>query len=128
MTLALSYPDIHRALYFLVEWPNLDKANKLIQMRSHELDGDRYELLPGCAELLAGKYPLAATLIFRSIVNYCLKWNKHTRFKHAARHLVECTSLAPLIKDFGVHDTHEAYIAKLKAGYGNKSSFWYLVG
>ena len=128
MTLALSYPDIHRALYFLVEWPNLDKANKLIQMRSHELDGDRYELLPGCAELLAGKYPLAATLIFRSIVNYCLKWNKHTRFKHAARHLVECISLAPLIKDFGVHDTHEAYIAKLKSGYGNKSSFWYLVG
>ena len=38
-----------------------------------------------------------------------------------------CGSLASSILDFGTSETHEAYVARLKAEHGRKSSFWSLI-
>jgi len=124
MATALRFPEIHQALAFLISWPALDKAAALVVERAKELNGDHYEVLSPAADTLAGKYPLAATLLLRSMIDFSLKQNRVKRYRHAARHLVECASLARAIGDFGIFEPHDRYTVRLKAEHGRKSSFW----
>jgi hypothetical protein len=52
---------------------------------------------------------------------------KSKRYRHAARHLAECQSLASFISDYGHYETHEVFVARLRANYGRKTAFWALV-
>jgi hypothetical protein len=88
-----------------VSWPPQDKAAALVTRRLGELDGDHYEILSPAADALAAKYPLAATLLLRAMIDFSLKKNRVKRYLHAARHLSECASLARAVGDFGsFHD------------------------
>ena len=69
-------------------------------------------------------YQLAATLVLRSMIDFALTNSRSSRYKHAARHLMECSSLASSVEDFGVYETHDAYEAGLRREHGRKSSFW----
>jgi len=124
---AQGYKSLLQALSFLVSWPALDRAAKLVMERASELDGDHYEILTPAANALAGKHPLAATLVLRAMTDFSLTQSRSSRYRHAARHLMECGSLASSILDFGRSETHEAYVARLKAAHGRKSSFWSLI-
>ncbi|MGC2857426.1 DUF6880 family protein [Novispirillum sp. DQ9] len=117
----------HQALAFLISWPSLDRAAGLVLRQANDLDGDCYELLTPAVEALAGKHPLAATILLRSMIDFTLNNNRTTRYKHAARHLLECGSLASSIPDFGAPESHEAYVARLRREHGRKSAFWGLV-
>ena len=127
MATALGFPEIHQALAFLISRPALEKAATLVLGRAKELNGDHYEILSPAADALAGKHPLAATLLLRSMIDFALKRNRVKRYRHAARHLAECASLASAIGDFGGFEPHERYTVRLKAEHGRKSSFWTLV-
>jgi hypothetical protein len=76
--------------------------------------------------LLAGKYPLAATLLLRAMIDFALKHNRVKRYRHAARHLAECESLATAVSDFGNYEPHERYSDRLKNEHGRKTAFWTL--
>jgi hypothetical protein len=119
----LKFPDVHQALAFLVSWPALDKAAALVTDRSAELDGNHYEILSP-ADGLAAKHPLAATLLLRAMIDFALKENRVKRYRHAARHLMECAALAGAIHDFGHLEAHDSYTRRLKAKYGRRTSFW----
>jgi hypothetical protein len=129
-TRALDYVERHddflRALWFLASWPALDRAAKLVEERPQNLDGDRYEILTPVAESLAGKQPLAATLALRAMIEFALDQSRSSRYKHAARHLLECASLAANVADFGRLETHEVFVARMRSKHGKKSSFWSL--
>jgi len=112
------------ALSFLVSWPALDRAAKLVVRRAAELDGDHYEILTPAAHALAGKYPLAATLVLRSMIDFALTRSRVKRYRHAARHLSDCASMAPLIEEMGPFEPHEVYVARLRKEHGRKSAFW----
>jgi hypothetical protein len=127
MSSALKFPDVHQALAFLVSWPALDKAAALVTERSAELDGNHYEILSPAADALAAKHPLAATLLLRAMIDFALKENRVKRYRHAARHLMECAGLAGAIHDFGSVEPHDRYTARLKAKYGRRTSFWSLI-
>jgi hypothetical protein len=120
-------PHFHEALWFLVHWPDLDRAADLVLTRSAELDGDLYHLLVPAAEALEARHPLAATLIRRALIDFSLTAARSSRYRHAARHLLECQGLAAQIDDFGGVETHEVYRARLKAQHGRKTSFWSLL-
>ena len=120
-------PHFHEALWFLVHWPDLDRAADLVVTRSAELDGDLYHILVPAAEALEAKHPLAATLIRRALIDFTLAEARSTRYRHAARHLLECRGLAGQIEDFGRFESHEAYHARLKVEHGRKASFWSLL-
>ena len=124
---AQGYRSLLQALSFLVSWPALDRAAKLVMERTTELDGDHYEILTPAADALAGKHPLAATLVLRAMIDFSLTQSRSSRYRHAARHFMECGSLASSIRDFGTFETHEAYVARLRAQHGKKSSFWSLI-
>lgn len=128
---ALDYAERHnsllQALSFLVSWPALDRAARLVIRRAAELDGDRYEFLAPAADALAAKHPLAATLVLRAMIDFTLTKARSSRYRHAVRHFMECESLAAAIKEFGAFETHAAYAARLKAEHGRKSGFWSLI-
>jgi hypothetical protein len=124
---ALRFPSANRALEFLVFWPTLDNAAMLVIERAGELDGDHYEILSPAADALAAKYPLAATLLLRAMIDFALRQGRARRYRHAAQHLAECASLAPAVRDFGRFESHERYRARLKAEHGRKTAFWTLI-
>lgn len=120
--------NLPEALYFLVAWPALDRAADLVLKRHRELDGDDYEILTPAADALAAKHPLAATVLLRAMIDFSLKNGRSSRYKHAARHLLECASLSSAIPDFGPFETQTAYEARLRHAHGRKSAFWSLIG
>jgi hypothetical protein len=83
-----------------------------------------YYLLDPTAQLIEHKNPLAATLLRRAMIEDTLDGAKSTRYKHAARHLLECSSLARGIQDFGAFETHEMFVGRLRAKHGRKTGFW----
>lgn len=115
------------ALAFLVVWPALDRASRMVIRRSGELDGDRYEVLSPAADALADRHPLAATLALRAMIDDSLARNRSSRFRHAARHFQQCESLAGSIPGFTPFETHEAFAARLRRDHGLKRSFWSLI-
>lgn len=122
-----AFPDANCALTFFLRWASPAEAAKLVTKRATELDGDLYEVMTAAAEMLSAKHPVAATIVLRSMIDFTLESGRSSRYKHAARHLAECRSLATRIEDFGDLRSHEAYVADLKHGYGRKSGFWGLM-
>ena len=123
---ALGYRSFATALHFLHEWPDPAGAAQLVLARHAEIDGNLYYLLDSAARRIEGKHPLAATLLRRAMIEDTLSGAKSTRYKHAARHLLECRSLATSIADHAPFETHEAFVSRLRAKHGRKSGFWSL--
>lgn len=121
------YENLLQALAFFVSWPALDRSARLVIRRAREFDGNHYDILSPAADALAGKHPLAATLVLRAMIDFTLAKARSSRYRNAARHLMECASLASSIPDFGAFETHETYVARLKAEHGRKSGFWSLI-
>jgi len=120
----LAFPHFGTALVFLVEWKAPREAARLVLERSREIDGNMYFVLDPAAKALEGKQPLAAVLLRRAMVEDTLEGAKSTRYGHAARHLLECRSLEAGIGDHGRFETHEAFVARLRARHGRKTGFW----
>ncbi len=124
MAYAMAYPAALSALQFLIHWPALDRAAQLVQQRFTELDGNHYEILTPTAEALPARHPLAATLALRAMIDFTLTTARSKRYGYAAQHFAECAELASRIDDFGAFETHDVYVARLKAQHGRKYSFW----
>jgi hypothetical protein len=121
---AAGYRNLNVALDFLLQWPALEAAAALVLRRHKELNGNFYQTLSPLADALDQRYPLAATLALRSMIDFSLEEARTSRYGHAARHLDACAILAKRIADFGSFDDHNAFVARLKAKHGRKASFW----
>jgi hypothetical protein len=121
---ALGFANFSSALNFFCEWPDQARAAQLVMARASEIDGNLYFLLDPAARLIEGKHPMAATLLRRAMIEHTLNRAKSIRYKHAARHLLECASLAPRISDIGNTETHDSFVGRLRAKHGRKAGFW----
>jgi hypothetical protein len=121
------HTNVHAALAFLVWWPALERADRLVRLRISDIDGDRYELLDPAAVALEGKYPLAAVLLRRALIEETLHKGRATRYKHAARHIWEIDSLNAQIKDYAGFETHNQFMARLLRTHPRKTGFWSLL-
>jgi hypothetical protein len=120
----LGFRSFPAALDFLRGWPDQARAAQLVLTRAPEIDGNLYYLLEPAAQLIEGKHPLAATLLRRAMIEDTLNGAKSSRYKHAARHLLECAALASSIQDFGTFETHETFASRLHAKHSRKVGFW----
>lgn len=123
----LAHDNVHSALHFLVSWPALERAAKLVVARFEAIDGNFYELLSPAADKLEMKHPLAATLLHRAQVDFTLNKGRATRYRHAARHLAQCEYLASSLSDFDRFPTHATYLENLRTAHARKSSFWQIL-
>ena len=121
---ALGFKCFSAALDFFRAWPDQARAAQLVLTRTSEINGNLYYLLDPAAQLIEGKHPLAAALLRRAMIEDTLDSAKSSRYKHAARHVRECFSLASSIQEYGVFETHDAFVSRLRARHGRKVGFW----
>jgi uncharacterized protein DUF6880 len=121
------HANVHAALSFLVEWPAHERAAQLVLSRYKEIDGDRYELLDPAASIIEGKYPLAAVLLRRALIEVTLRKGRATRYKHAARHVREIDSLNSQIRDYQNFETHQQFMERIRKTHPRKTGFWPLL-
>lgn len=124
LTSVESQEDYLSGLMFLMTWPALDRAARVVIAHAGSLDGDDYHILTEVAEVLAEKHPLAATLALRAMIDFSLERARSSRYKHTAKHLMECADLSKAIVDYGRFETHDDYMERLRASYAGKRSFW----
>ena len=121
---ALTYPDVLRALHFCLKWSDLSTAAQLVKARADELGGDHYELLTPAADALRERHPLAATLLWRAMIDFALIEGRASRYGHAACHLNDCDAVAPEVDTFDAFPSHDRYVDELRVRHERKSSFW----
>ena len=124
LALALDHPQPYQALSFFLRWPDRARAAELALRKDRIWNGDFYEILTPASEALGDAHPLAATKLLRAMIEFVLNEGRSKRYRHAARHLVECERLAEKIEDFGALVPHDDFVAALKAKHGRKSAFW----
>lgn len=124
LKLVEQHASFHDALAFLIEWPALDRAAKLVETRASQIDGDRYELLNPAAMVLEGKHPLAGALLRRAMISFTLTKGRSSRYRHAARHALELAGLDAAITSYGRHEPHAGFMARLKREHARKHGFW----
>lgn len=125
---ALAHPDRNLALAFLVGWPNLEAANRLVRAHHGEMDGRDYGRLRPAAEALSERYPAAATLLHRALAEDVLRRASSRQYGYAVRDVRACASLAPLLPVESGFEDHEAFLARLRREHGRKTGFWTLLG
>jgi hypothetical protein len=119
--------EIYPALWFLVEWPKLDQASAHVLEHADKWDGRQYPVLAPAADALAEPFPVAATLLYRALINAILVPSNSAAYPHAARYYAALGALAPSLPAQLPFESHAAYIDKLKARHGRKYSFWEFV-
>ena len=73
-----------------------------------------------CREMVGVHQPFglpAATLGCCAVIDFTLSASRASRYRHAARHLAEYSSLAPHIDDYGGAPDHAAYLRALRAAH-----------
>lgn len=125
--LAAARKDPHFGLYFLIGWPNLDRAARLVMDRRKEWSGRNWEVLAPAADALAPDHPLAASLLYRLLIDDILERARANAYGHAARDLAKLAALADEIEPGRLTPDHAAYVAGLRKSHGRKYGFWGLL-
>lgn len=114
-------------LYFLLDKP--DRAEEALFQRTDQLDGDRYVGLQRFVKTFeqAGR-PLAATVIYRALLDSILERAYSRAYRHAADYYRSLDRLAPKIADWRGVANHHRYVRSLVDQHGRKRSFWPRVG
>jgi hypothetical protein len=124
--LALEKAEPEAALLFFLDWPRLDLAAKLIETHPHGWNGGDWHNLPKVVKLLEHEYPLAATVLYRALLDDILDRARSKAYSHGAKYLEKLTVLATAAdpsRPSGVVD-HTTYLARLKKNHPRKSGFW----
>jgi hypothetical protein len=126
---ASASPSSYRALSFFIEWPQLARAAELVIARHTEWKGGHYYLLVPAALALEDAHPVAATVLYRALLNDILSRAKSQAYGHGARYLARLESLATDTDRLASADIekHATFKANLLKGHGRKSGFWALV-
>jgi tetratricopeptide (TPR) repeat protein len=121
---AQNYPDITKAIAFLIDCPAHRHAAARIIKDSDQLDGNAYDWLTELAKTIDDNHPLAATLVRRAVVAFTLTNSKTKRYKYAARHIRACAISAAHIDDWHGHEDHETWLTPLMADHARKFGVW----
>ena len=122
-----AHPQRYRALAFFLAWPRLDLASRLVLRHAGSWEGRYYEVLAPAAETLEHDHPVAATVLYRALIDDILARARSPAYGHAARYL---TRLALIHVDEVAASglvAHGAYRDALKRSHGRKYGFWTLV-
>ena len=116
--------DFHAAIAFLISWPSLDRAAQTLITRKSEIDGNRHELLALAAEKLDARYPLAATILLRKMIEVILTGFQTHEYERAAGYYSDIVRLAARLDGAPDIEPHESYVAALRSNHRQKNAFW----
>ncbi len=87
-------PYFSSALQFCLDWPALDLASDLVVGRHSVWSGRLYGTLVPAAEALADQHPLAASVLYRALLDDILARAKSPAYGHGAKYLSHLDRLA----------------------------------
>jgi len=125
--LARSSSQLYPALKLLLEWPKLDQAAKFVVEKNGQWDGRNFAVLTKAAENLLPDYPLASTILLRSLVTTILERSISPAYEQAATWYYQLSDLALRLEDPLPIPTHGTYILDLEKKHGRKFGFWGLL-
>jgi hypothetical protein len=110
---------------FLVRHDRFVVAEAYVIERADQLDGGMYVALRQIAGRLAsGGCPLAATLLYRALLDTVLERGNTAAYPNGARYLRRLDALAPEVADWRRFPDHAAYAAGIRKAHGRKHRFW----
>lgn len=124
LTLVEKHRNATAAVGFFVRWPDHRRAGALVRTRLAEFDGAAEVILEPVAEALAHKDPLAATLLFRRLIDASLRHGSAGGSSRAVRYFGQCASLATAITAWEGRPDHTAYTKHLRILHARKPGFW----
>jgi hypothetical protein len=124
---AIAFEQKYRALAFFLNWPHLDLAAKLVLDRRAGWEGRYYEPLLAAAAQLEPDHPVAATILYRTLLDDILDRARSPAYGNAARYLEKLDALAAHGDAARSIDPHEIYRAAMAKKHGRKIGFWSLV-
>jgi len=117
----ISYSDAG----FLINVGQIGAAENYLLHHADELNGDSYEyLLPLARGMEKHERFLAASVIYRALLDSILRRAQSRYYHHGVRYLRKLDSMAERISDWKGFSPQDAYKAGLLQGHGRKSSFW----
>lgn len=121
---ALANADACGALAFLIDLPNLEAAERLVVERLGAFDGRLYFTLVPLAARLEADRPLAAALLYHRLAEAVLDARRSAAYHHAADYVCTAARLAAAIADWRGHESHAAFMVRLRDVHRRKSAFW----
>ena len=117
----ISYTDAE----FLLWCGKLDEAEQYLLARAKELDGDQYyAILPLAEAMEREERYLAATVLYRSLLESILARAISKYYAHGVRYLRRLDELAQLVENWRTFIPHNEYFLQLLGKHARKSSFW----
>lgn len=116
--------DIYAALEFFISWPKLDRAAALVLRHEASWEGRYYEDLAPAADALSEQQPLAATVLYRVLINDILRRGIGVAYPYAALYLVELERLLPHLPEDARLKHHDDFMDDLRRIHPKKYSFW----
>jgi hypothetical protein len=116
-----------RAQVLFVAWRDLHAAAQLVRRGLEEFDGQDYVTLWAAAEALAGKHAVAATPLYRWMIESILGCARANQYGYAVRDVRNCKILAGQLPKDSEITGHDAFMARLRKEHGRKSRFWNLI-
>jgi hypothetical protein len=121
---ATSFHDPMQALSFLNHLRDSVAIASFVYLKVNHLDGSYDGVLNTAAELLRKNDQLAATLLYRKMIEDILSNTKVNLFHSAAKKLVLCAALSPNVKDWHHYQQHEDYLKNIISQYPESAAVW----
>lgn len=110
---------------FLLETDCLEQAEKYLLQSVEQFNGDFYgSLLPLAKAMEKTKRHLAASMLYRALLNSILKRGQTKTYPHGIRYLKKLDALTPAVNNWQQFPSHEMFKKELRAAHGRKYSFW----
>lgn len=116
-------------VHFMVQMGDIENAEKLVLIRSEQLNGDwYYSILPLVEIFEQHNRFLASSLMHRALVNSILARAISKNYHHAVRYMRHLRTIAKLVENWQGFETHKDYVARIEKLHGRKTAFWEKMG
>lgn len=121
---AFDFQEPHTALYCLIQIQEAEEAAKFIRLKHDQLHGHQYYTLRPIADSLRDIDPIAATLLYRKLIQPVLEEAKSKYYNYAAKDLFTCGMLSSQITSWENLKSHIDYFNSLAEQHKHKVGFW----
>ncbi|MBN9542554.1 MAG: hypothetical protein J0G32_01995 [Alphaproteobacteria bacterium] len=121
---AFAYYDTHKALRFLMEIKEFEHMAEFIKTNYKKLSGKEYEVLRPAADIIQNLDPLAATILYRKMIDSVLHASDYKYYSYTAKDLLSCKILSNEIDNWQFLEAHEDYFNRIYNNHKRKYSLW----
>ena len=117
------YDPTDKAVFF-AELDEFETAAKIILREPTAFRGESYPVLLPLARRLEQEQPLAASILYRALLESILERAQSKYYHHAARYLRRLVDLADKITAWSPIAPQDAYLQALRVRHDRKRAFW----